>query len=133
MRIKVLLFFVLAGFCSAGPVAAASRFVVLSARHGFSIPRIAHGAVLRAHSHSYGGAGGAYDAWLGGDYGGYPITPDDSTGALPPLPYPPAVYYPAYYAPQPHCVRPKIIYLTDEKPVANPPRIIYGTPPLQCN
>ncbi len=131
MRIKVLLFFVLAGFGWASPAAAASRFVVLSAAHGFSIPRIGHGAVLHGRSHHFsGGVDGAYDAWLGA---GYPIAmDDDSTGALPPLPYPPAVYYPAYYAPQPHCVRPKIIYLTDEKPVANPPRIIYGTAPPQC-
>ena len=46
MRIKVLLIFVLAGFCSAGPATAGSRFVVLSAPHSFSVPRIAHGAML---------------------------------------------------------------------------------------
>ncbi len=130
MRIKVLLFFVMAGFCSAGPAVAASRFVVLSAAHSFSIPRIGHGAVLHGRSHHFLGDG-AYDTWLSG---GFPIaSDDDSTGSLPPPPYPPAVYYPAYYAPQPHCVRPKIIYLTDEKPVANPPRIIYGTAPPQCS
>jgi hypothetical protein len=130
MRIKGLLLFVLAGLFSVGPAAAASHFFVLSAPHSFSIPRIAHGAVLHAHRH-FAGAGfdGAYDTWLSG---GYPISSDDSTGAIPPQPYPPAVYYPAYYAPQPRCIRPKIIYLTDEKPVANPPRIVYGTPPPQC-
>ena len=85
--------------------------------------------MLHNHRHFFGGAEVTYDPLLGA---GYPIGPDNSTGAIPPPPYPPAVYYPAYYAPQPHCVRPKIIYLTDEKPVANLPRIIYGTPPLQC-
>jgi hypothetical protein len=135
MRIKVLLIFALAGFCSAGPANAGSRFVVLSASHGFSIPRIPHGAMLRGamlhnHRHFFGGAEVTYDPVLGD---GYSLGPDYSTGALPPPPpYPPEVYYPAYYAPQSHCVQPKIIYLTDEKPVANPPRIIYGSPPQQC-
>jgi hypothetical protein len=129
MRIKVLLIFALAGFCSAGPSAAGSRFVVLSAPHSFSVPRIPHGAMLHNHRHFFGGGEVTYDPLLGA---GYPIGPDDSTGAIPPPPYPPAVFYPAYYAPQPHCVRPKIIYLTDVKPAANLPRIIYGTPPLQC-
>jgi hypothetical protein len=135
MRIKTLLIFVLAGFCLAGPANAGSRFVVLSARHSFSVPHIAHnamlhnGAILRNHRRFFGGAEVTYDPLLGA---GYPIGPDYSTGDLPSPPYPPEVYYPAYYAPQPHCVQPKIIYLTDEKPVINPPRIIYGSPPQQC-
>jgi hypothetical protein len=135
MRIKVFLMFVLAGFCSAGPANAGSRFVVLSAPHGFSVPRIPHhamlhNAMLHNHRHFFGGGEVTYDPLLGA---GYPIGPDDySTGALPPPPYPPEVYYPAYYAPQPHCVQPKIIYLTDVKPAANLPRVIYGTAPQQC-
>jgi hypothetical protein len=129
MRIKVLLIFALAGFYSAGAANAGSRFVVLSASHGFSIPRIPHGAMFHNHRHFFGGAEVTYDPLLGADFSN---EPDYSTGALPPPPYPPEVYYPAYYAPQPHCVRPKIIYLSDERPAANLPRIIYGTAPLQC-
>lgn len=129
MRIKTLLLFALAGFCSVGPAVAASRFVVLSAAHGFAIPHIARGAVLRGRPHFFGGAAATYDTLLSGTF---PIAPDDSTGALPPLPYPPAVFYPADYMPQPHCVQPKIIYITDVKPAANLPRVIYGTPPQQC-
>jgi hypothetical protein len=129
MRIKSLLCFALAGFVSASPVAAASHFVVLSAaHHGFAVPHITRGAVLHAAHRNFGvGVLGAYDPSAG------PLGPDDSTGALPPPPpYPPAVYYPAYYAPQTHCVRPKIIYLTDEKPTTAPVRIIYGTAPPSC-
>jgi hypothetical protein len=129
MRIKVLLVFVLGGFCSAGPANAGSGFVVLSAPHGFSIPHIAHRTLPNGHRHFFGGGEVTYDPLLGDTL---PITPDDSTGALPPPPYPPTVYYPAYYAPQAHCVQPKIIYLTDVKPAANLPRVIYGTAPQQC-
>jgi hypothetical protein len=71
MRIKTLLIFVLAGFCLAGPANAGSRFVVLSARHSFSVPHIAHnamlhnGAILRNHRRFFGGAEVTYGSFAG--------------------------------------------------------------------